>query len=58
MLALKGSAAVQALPPAAAQGVEDAKSVVLIGVLASQLVGPVRIDLAVRRGCAAVPCGG
>lgn len=58
VLALKGSAAVQALPPAAAQGVEDAISVVLIGVLASQLVGPVLIDLAVRRGCAAVPRGG
>ena len=58
VLALKGSAAVQALPPAAAKGVEDAISVVLIGVLASQLAGPVLIDLAVRRGCAAVPRGG
>ncbi|MBX9698844.1 MAG: hypothetical protein K2X74_05375, partial [Acetobacteraceae bacterium] len=55
VIALKGSAAVQALPAAAAQGVEQAIAVILVAVLASQLVGPALIDLAVRRGAATDP---
>ena len=53
VLALNGSPAVHALPPAAAGVVESAISVVLVGVLLSQVAGPVVIDWAVRRGVAA-----
>jgi Kef-type K+ transport system membrane component KefB len=52
VLALKGSAAVQLLPPGAAAQVEAAISVILVAVLVSQLAGPALIDLAVRRGVA------
>ncbi|MBS0561105.1 MAG: cation:proton antiporter [Proteobacteria bacterium] len=52
VLALNGSPAVHALPPAAAAIVEQAISVVLVGVLLSQVAGPVVIDWAVRRGVA------
>jgi hypothetical protein len=52
VLALNGSAAVRALPPAGAAVVESAISVVLVAVLLSQVVGPVVIDFAVRRGTA------
>jgi Kef-type K+ transport system membrane component KefB len=53
VLALNGSAAVRALPPAGAAVVESAISIVLVAVLLSQVVGPVVIDFAVRRGTAA-----
>jgi len=52
VLALNGSAAVRALPPAGAAIVESAISIVLVAVLLSQIVGPVVIDFAVRRGTA------
>jgi Kef-type K+ transport system membrane component KefB len=52
VLALNGTAAVRALPPASAAIVESAISIVLVAVLLSQLIGPVVIDFAVRRGAA------
>jgi Kef-type K+ transport system membrane component KefB len=50
VLALNGSPAVRELPPTAAGSVEEAVSIILIGVLLSQILGPVLIDFAVRRG--------
>jgi Kef-type K+ transport system membrane component KefB len=59
VLALNGSPAVRQLPPAAAGSVNDAMSVILVGVLLSQILGPVLIDFAVRRGSdQSVPNGG
>jgi Kef-type K+ transport system membrane component KefB len=50
VLAFRHSPAVQQLPAAVSQPIEAAVSVILIGVLLSQLVGPMLIDLAIRRG--------
>jgi Kef-type K+ transport system membrane component KefB len=50
VLAFRHSPAVQQLPAAVSQPIEAAVSIILIGVLLSQLVGPMLIDLAVRRG--------
>jgi Kef-type K+ transport system membrane component KefB len=52
VLACNGSPAVRALSPAAGSIVEMAVSVVLLGVLLSQLFGPIVIDYAVRHGAA------
>ncbi|HUO55806.1 MAG TPA: cation:proton antiporter [Rhodoblastus sp.] len=52
VLACNGSPAVRALPLAAAGLVESAVSIVLLGVLVSQIFGPIVIDYAVRRGVA------
>jgi Kef-type K+ transport system membrane component KefB len=57
VLALNGTAAVRDLPPAGAATVESAISVILVAVLLSQVIGPVVIDFAVRRG-AAIPVPG
>ena len=50
MLAFHSSPAVVQLPPSARALVTTAVSIVLVGVLVSQLVGPLVIDLALRRG--------
>ena len=53
VLALNGSSAVRDLPAPAAAVVASAISIVLVAVLLSQVIGPVVIDFAVRRGSAA-----
>ncbi len=52
MLACDGSPAVRALAPEAGGAVKMAVSVVLLGVLISQIFGPIVIDYAVRHGSA------
>lgn len=52
ILAFRASPAVAQLPPAAAQSIESAVSIILVAVLLSQLFGPLLIDFAVRRGSA------
>lgn len=52
VLACNDSAAVRAMPPSASAAVEMAVSVVLLGVLFSQIFGPIVIDYAVRHGSA------
>ncbi|WP_210209049.1 cation:proton antiporter [Roseiarcus fermentans] len=56
-LACAGSAAVRALPPGASGQVDAAVSIVLLGVLVSQVLGPIVIDFAVRRAAAAAADG-
>lgn len=51
MLAFAASPAVRALPPEGARMAEMAISVVLMGVMLSQVFGPLVIDYAVRRAC-------
>ena len=51
ILAFAASPTVRALPPSSSRTVEMAISVVLMGVLLSQLLGPLVIDYAVRRAC-------
>jgi Kef-type K+ transport system membrane component KefB len=52
VLACNDSAAVRAMAPSASGAVEMAVSVVLLGVLFSQIFGPIVIDYAVRHGSA------
>lgn len=52
VLAFRSSPAVSALPPAALQPIEAAVSIILVAVLISQMVGPLLIDIAVRRATA------
>ncbi|ARN80280.1 cation:proton antiporter [Methylocystis bryophila] len=51
MLAFAAAPTVRALPLASLQMVETAISVVLMGVMLSQIFGPLVIDYAVRRAC-------
>jgi Kef-type K+ transport system membrane component KefB len=51
MLAFADSLTVRALPPSGLQMVEMAISVVLMGVMLSQVFGPLVIDYAIRRAC-------
>lgn len=55
VLAFNDSPAVHSLPPASGSLVEMAVSVVLLGVLLSQLLGPMIIDYAIRQGAATSP---
>jgi Kef-type K+ transport system membrane component KefB len=50
ILAFRGSPAVGQLPPAALAAIETTVSIILAAVLLSQMVGPLLIDFAVRRG--------
>ncbi len=50
ILAFRSSPAVRDLPPAGHQSIDMAVSIILLAVLVSQLVGPLVIDFAVRRG--------
>ncbi|HYN37719.1 MAG TPA: cation:proton antiporter [Rhodospirillales bacterium] len=50
ILAFRESPAVQRLSPDAQQPIDAAVSIILVSVLLSQLVGPLLIDFAVRRG--------
>ena len=52
ILAFRGSPVVQQLPSATITPIEAAVSIILVGVLLSQIVGPLLIDFAVRRGSA------
>lgn len=52
VLACNGSTAVRSLPPEAGAFVHMAVTIVLLGVLLSQLVGPMMIDYAVRQATA------
>ncbi|WBK00862.1 cation:proton antiporter [Methylocystis parvus] len=58
VLACNGSQAVRGLSPDAGSQVEMAVSIVLLGVLFSQIFGPIVIDYAVRRGAASSATGG
>jgi hypothetical protein len=50
ILAFRGMPEVQHLPTAVNQPIEAAVSIILVSVLLSQIVGPLLIDFAVRRG--------
>jgi Kef-type K+ transport system membrane component KefB len=55
VLACAGSPAVRALPAGASRMVETAVTIVLVGVLLSQMFGPMIIDIAIRRGAQETP---
>jgi hypothetical protein len=52
VLAFNGLPAVRAMSPATGNTVETAVTIVLLGVLVSQIFGPIIIDYAIRRGSA------
>jgi len=58
ILAFAASPTVRSLPPSSSRVVEMAISVVLMGVMLSQLFGPLVIDHAVRRACCEEMPGG
>src|SRR3954447_18303939 len=55
VLACAGLPAVRALPAGASRMVETAVTIVLVGVLLSQMFGPMIIDIAIRRGAQETP---
>jgi hypothetical protein len=52
ILAVRSSPEIQHLPAPASQPVETAMSIILVGVLVSQLAGPLLIDFGLRRASA------